>query len=163
MGLFHFLHKPFSIIAYLFSTTSAKEDQFDTDKSIGARGETIAANYLKRQGMRILHRGYRSPLGEVDIIAIDRRSKNKLKPGVKELVFVEVKTWSRPSPGEGPADAVNAKKQIRLTRLAIEYLKLHRVLESPARFDVVEVVLEPLSIRHFKNAFEATGEYQMFT
>jgi len=127
------------------------------ESSVGGRGEELAANYLRGQGIKILHRGYRSPLGEIDIIAVDPSADRG-----RVLVFVEVKTWSLPAQG-GPADAVDDRKQERLTRLALEFLKRHHLLESPARFDVIQVILEPLSIRHFPNAFEATGKFQWFS
>ncbi len=107
--------------------------------------------------MKILHQGYRSPLGEIDLVALDRSDRKR-----PTLVFVEVKTWSNSAQG-GPADAVDDRKQERLTRLALEYLKRYHLLERSARFDVVQVILEPLSIRHFANAFEATGKYQWFS
>ncbi len=132
-------------------------ERLPSELSVGARGEQLAAIYLRRKGMRILHRGYRSPLGEIDIVAVDQPKRSP-----RVLVFVEVKTWSVPSQG-GPADAVDSLKQERLTRLALEFLKRHRLLECPARFDVVQVILEPLSIRHFPNAFEATGKFQWFS
>jgi len=125
--------------------------------SVGARGEELAADFLRKQKMKILHRSYRSPLGEIDIIAIDQSDRSR-----RTIVFVEVKTWSSPAQG-GPSDAVDERKQERLTRLALEFLKRHHLLESRARFDVVQVILEPLSIRHFPNAFEATGKYQWFS
>ena len=127
------------------------------ESSVGDRGEELAAKYLRSQGLKILHRGYRSPLGEIDIIAIDASDRNR-----RTIVFVEVKTWSSPAQG-GPSDAVDERKQERLTRLALEFLKRHHLLESPARFDVVQVILVPLSIRHFPNAFEATGKFQWFS
>ncbi len=126
-------------------------------KSVGARGEDIAANFLREQGLKILHRSYRSPIGEIDIIAVDQLDRRH-----RTIVFVEVKTWTTSSQG-GPADAVDERKQERLTRLALEFLKRYRLLENRARFDVVQVILEPLAIRHFPNAFEATGKYQWFS
>lgn len=129
----------------------------ETEESTGRRGEKHAVSHLRQQGLRILHQGYRSWLGEIDIIALDARVRQR-----KVLVFVEVKTWSRPSEG-GPSDAVDQEKQQRLTRLALEFMKSRRLLDCSARFDVVEVILAPLSIRHFPDAFEATGSYQWFS
>ena len=51
-------------------------------KARGSHGEQLAAQYLKRQGYKILEANYRCALGEIDIIA---RHK-------KELAFIEVKT-----------------------------------------------------------------------
>ena len=139
----------------LFS--NAMRQGSDSEQSVGTRGEAIAADFLRRRGLKILYRSYRSPLGEIDLIALDRTRRFQ-----KTVVFVEVKTWSTPSQG-GPSNAVDKHKQERLTRLALEFLKKHHLLERPARFDVVQVILNPLSVRHFENAFEATGKYQWFS
>lgn len=128
-------------------------------ESLGKAGEKAAANYLKRLGYRILARGHRQRLGEIDLIALDG----------KWIVFVEVKTWAS-SQGGDPSQAVDARKQEKLTRAALIYLKRHGLLEQPARFDVVSIIwpsspntvkLEP-TIRHFKNAFDSVGNGQMF-
>lgn len=50
-------------------------------RSQGKAGEDIAANYLEREGLKILERNYRFERGEIDIIAEEG----------DELVFVEVK------------------------------------------------------------------------
>ena len=127
--------------------------------SLGPAGEKVAANYLKKLGYRILARGHRQRLGEIDLIALDG----------KWLVFVEVKTWAS-SQGGDPSQAVDALKQEKLTRAALIYLKRRGLLEQPARFDVVSIVWlnssntvksEP-TIRHFKNAFDAVGSGQMY-
>lgn len=123
--------------------------------SLGADGERLAARYLQRQGYRILARGHRQRLGELDLIALDGST----------LVFVEVKTWRRGDSGD-PSEAVDSRKQDRLTRAALVYLKRRRLLEHPARFDVISIVwpereAQP-KIRHFINAFEAVGRWQMY-
>ncbi len=41
------------------------------NRLLGDRGEQEAARYLRRQGLRILQRGYRTDHGEVDLIALD--------------------------------------------------------------------------------------------
>jgi putative endonuclease len=125
--------------------------------SLGRLGEKLAAEALKRSGMQILHHSYRSRLGEVDLIGVVTEGR-----GPKTIVFVEVKTWSCAREG-GPAEAVDGEKQRRLTRLALAFLKTHRIMEARVRFDVVEVVLEPYRIRHFPGAFEATGKYQWYS
>jgi len=127
--------------------------------SLGPAGEKAAANYLKKLGYRILVRSHRQRLGEIDLIALDG----------KWIVFVEVKTWSS-SQGGDPSQAVDASKQEKLTRAALIYLKRRGLLEQPARFDVVSIVW-PRSpknvksvpmVRHFKNAFDAVGNGQMY-
>ena len=120
------------------------------------RGEAAAAHYLRRLGYKIVGRGTHIRRGEIDIIAVDGRT----------IVFVEVKTRDSSVAGE-PHEAVDRNKQERLTRLALVYLKRHRLLDYPARFDVVSILwprdARRPQIQHIKNAFEATGRGQMFS
>ncbi len=124
-------------------------------RSLGQRGEDVAARFLRRQGFRILRRNYRSRLGEVDLIASDGDT----------LVFVEVKTRATSDHGE-PFEAVTLDKQRRLARLALEYLKQNSGLDRRCRFDVVSVVWSgegtPPEIQHFRAAFEPPGDGQLF-
>lgn len=128
-------------------------------ESVGAYGERIAAIFLERQGYLVLEKSYRLKAGEIDVIAVWQR---------RVVVFVEVKTWAecRDNIG-GPSDAVDAAKQEKISKTAMTYMKRHRLLESAGRADVIEVVLgnkpgRP-AIRHFENAFEAVGKFQMFS
>ena len=124
------------------------------NRLLGAQGEREAARYLRRQGFRILARGYRTSRGEIDLIARDG----------DVLVFVEVKARRQ---GE-PAEAVTLEKQRRLTLAGLQFLKEHGLLEQQrVRFDVVAIVWPdrhgaPATIEHFRNAFEAVGRGQMF-
>jgi putative endonuclease len=124
--------------------------------SLGERGEDAAARFLRRRGYKIVSRSDRGRLGEIDLVAVDRRT----------VVFVEVKTRRSHEAGH-PADAVDEDKQRRLTRLALAYLKRHDLLENPARFDVVAVTWpaddSPPRIDHFPHAFEAAGRWQLFS
>lgn len=124
--------------------------------TLGERGEIEAERFLKKRGYRILARGSRNLLGELDLVAMDG----------KTIVFVEVKTRRSTDKGH-PADAVDARKQAKLTRLALAYLKRHRVLDQPSRFDVVAIIwpddASPPRIDHYRNAFEATGRDSMFS
>jgi len=122
---------------------------------LGLQGERIAAGYLKRLGYKIVARGRRDRLGEIDLVAVDGRT----------VVFVEVKTRRTHEAG-GPLEAVGPDKQRRLSRLALGFLKRHHLLENPARFDVVGITWpdeqQRPAIDHVKNAFEAVGRWQMF-
>lgn len=117
----------------------------------GDRGEREAARYLRRKGVRVLLRGYRTTRGEIDLIARDGNI----------LVFVEVKTRRR---GE-PAEAVTPEKQRRITLAALHFLKRYGLLEGPrpvpCRFDVVAVVWPEgrgrPAVEHLPDAFEAVG------
>ena len=125
-------------------------------KSLGQRGEDAATRYLKRRGFRILERGRDSPLGELDIIAVDGRT----------VVFVEVKTRTTGDAGH-PAEAIDATKQRRMTQAALAYLKSKRLLQTAARFDVVAVMwpadARRPAIEYYQNAFEPVGSGQFFS
>jgi putative endonuclease len=119
---------------------------------LGQRGERAAARYLRRQGMKILVRGYRARTGEVDLIARDG----------DRLVFVEVKARRHGS----PAEAVTPEKQRRITLAALRFMRRYRVLDARARFDIVAIVWSddkrPPQIEHIRNAFDAVGRWQMY-
>jgi putative endonuclease len=119
---------------------------------LGDRGEREAARFLQRQGLKILHRGYRTHHGEIDLIALEDNV----------VVFVEVKARRRGV----PAEAVTPEKQRRVTLAALHFLKKHRLLDQRSRFDVVAIVWHdsgvPPEIEHIRAAFEAVGRWQMF-
>jgi putative endonuclease len=127
---------------------------------LGARGEAAAAKYLKRKGYKIVARGQRSRMGEIDLIAVD------LAPTRRSVVFVEVKTRTSDLAGR-PDEAVDLKKQAKLTKICLAYLKRHDLLECRARFDIVAVTwpesAKKPSIEHYESAFEAVGEGQFFS
>lgn len=105
---------------------------------IGLLGEIQAARYLKRQGMKILERRYRSGYEEIDLIALDGDI----------LVFAEVKSRPQGKMGEGLM-AVTSQKQTHLRRAAQGYLRQHPAREI--RFDVIEI--SAAGLRHIRNAF----------
>lgn len=117
----------------------------DTRRRVGARGEELAAGYLAGLGMRIVERGFRCRLGELDIIAWDG----------PVLVFCEVK--ARRGTRFGPPEAaVTPVKQARIRALAEAYMKAHGLSRARARFDVVGVLAlsgAPPEIRHTPDAF----------
>ena len=121
---------------------------------LGDEGERIACRHLKQQGYRILARQSRSRLGEIDLVALDGDT----------IVFVEVK--SRRDQREGsPAEAVDLRKQRKLTQLALVWLKRRKLLGKRCRFDVVAVRWDdegrPI-VEHFRSAFEAADLGQMY-
>jgi len=100
---------------------------------LGRRAEDLVADRLAAEGWRIVERNARTRLGEIDLIALDGAT----------LVFVEVKagrSGARLGP-EHPAHAVGPRKQLRLRRLAREWLAACRAPSgvSGYRFDVVGV------------------------
>jgi putative endonuclease len=123
--------------------------------SLGQRGEQATARYLRRRGWTIVARGRSERFGELDIVAIERRT----------VVFVEVKTRGSHRGGH-PAEAVDPVKQRRIVLSALAYLKRHRLLECQYRFDIVAVTWPEgqrrPTIEHFRNAFEPPGPGDMF-
>lgn len=130
-------------------------DRSKLQQSLGRRGELAAERYLLRLGYIILFRSYEDKFGEIDLIAVDGQT----------IVFVEVKTRMTDQAGD-PTEAVDAAKQLHLTKTGIGFLKWHRLTDYSARFDVVAILgsplHQPIDLRHYKNAFEPTGDYQMF-
>ncbi len=124
---------------------------------LGQRGEAVAARFLKRRGYKLIAQGSRMPSGELDLVAVDRD---------RTIVFVEVKTRGSDEVGH-PAEAVDADKQRRLTRLAVTFLKRHGLLEHPSRFDVIAIVWPEgrrrPQVEHIKNAFDAAGSGEFFS
>jgi putative endonuclease len=118
----------------------------------GRLGERAARRHLKRRGMKFLTANFRSERGEIDLILRDKDC----------LVFVEVKTrssedWAR------PAAAVNAERRRRLTRTALDYLRLLRNPKVKIRFDIVEVLLQDgqvHEVRHLPNSFPMERPYR---
>ncbi len=94
----------------------------------GANAEQLAVDHLIDHGYEIVERNYRSKLGELDIVAIDR--------GV--MVFVEVRSRTTSEHGDAAA-AVGRRKQRQVTRIAEIYLHHRRPVFDELRFDVVTV------------------------
>lgn len=107
----------------------------------GAVGEDLAVKYLLKNKYKIVARNYSCPLGEVDIVALDK----------KTLVFAEVKMRTSEVFGL-PREAVNKQKQRHIAKTAQYFMHEHQVFSLETRFDVIEVLDE--KITHIKNAFE---------
>ena len=110
----------------------------------GKAGEDLAANFLEKQGFKIIARNYRFERGEIDLIAEEG----------DELVFVEVKA-RRSRVFGSPEEAVTEEKQEQVHKVAEGYLYEHDIDNRPCRFDVVaiEFMNNTADIRHIRNAF----------
>ena len=97
------------------------------NRETGASGEDAAAEALRRAGYEILERNLRTPLGEIDILALED----------EVLCFVEVKTRSSTAFGH-PAESVTPAKQAHLRKAAAAVIQQRR-WDGPCRFDVVAV------------------------
>ena len=126
---------------------------FSSPRTLGQRGEAVAARFLRKKGYQIVARSHRSSLGELDLVAVD--------PGDRRgptLVFVEVKTRSGQTAGF-PEEAVGREKQMKLSQLATQYRTRYQLSETPARFDVVSVLWPADSgkpeVTHYQDAFDS--------
>jgi putative endonuclease len=106
--------------------------------------------------MTIIEMSARIGRGEIDIIAVDGET----------VVFVEVKSRRTHATGH-PAEAVDARKQIQLTRLALQYMRRHNLLDYAWRFDIVAVTwpkdARRPTVEHLPGAFAPCGVESMFT
>jgi putative endonuclease len=113
-------------------------------KLLGREGEDLAARFLMKQGYRILERNYRTRSGEIDLVA--------LHDGI--VVFVEVKTRTSDAFG-APELAVTPRKQQRMVKAALAYIKYRKLHQVPCRFDVVAITTTAeQEVEHIQNAFE---------
>ncbi len=105
-------------------------------QSDGKVGEDIAFEYLKAQRYKVLKRNFRTRLGEIDIIALDK----------KTLVFVEVKY--------GSDDAylrVNQSKFEKISNTANAFIKVYGDFGVERyRIDVISISKDG-KINHFKD------------
>ncbi|MCL2265806.1 MAG: YraN family protein [Treponema sp.] len=109
--------------------------------TLGKKGEDLAVDSLKTDGMEIITRNYRSKYGEVDIIAVENET----------IVFVEVKAWSV----FGQEDlqySIDIKKQRKIIKTAKFFLLENRKYSNMSiRFDVIFV--KNNTINHLASAF----------
>src|SRR5215218_3797867 len=112
--------------------------------ALGLSAESRAAAYLVAKGYRIVARRWRSPVGEIDIVARRRNT----------LVFVEVKAREKL---DDAAEAVIVRQQRRIIAAAEAWLAKHpEDANSDIRFDVVLVAPRSLP-RHIMAAFDASN------
>jgi putative endonuclease len=117
---------------------------------LGRRAEELVAKRLEHAGWQLVGRNVRLPSGELDIVALDQTT----------LVFVEVKAGRAGNTvgPEVPVHAVGSRKQLKLRRLAREWIAAGRGPSGVAgyRFDVVGVRFGPdglADVDHIRAAF----------
>lgn len=115
---------------------------------VGAWGEALASEYLRKKHYKLLAAGYHSRFGEIDLIAYNRQY----------LVFVEVKVRKSGSFAKA-FEYVDRKKQDRLRITASMFLSENPTQLQP-RFDVIEIyapdgvdTTHP-QINHMEDAFQ---------
>jgi putative endonuclease len=84
-------------------------------KDVGAIGENVAAEFLRRKGFEIVEKNFRKPWGEIDIIAV----KSNI------VRFVEVKSVSR----EPDADVTRENNEHRPEEMVHQF-KLQKVART---------------------------------
>jgi putative endonuclease len=97
-------------------------------RETGIRGESLACEFLGKNGYSIIEKNYRCPGGEVDIVA---RQKDY-------LVFVEVRT-KRSRWFGSPEESITPIKMERLRNIAAYYWQSHSDLPESWRIDVVAI------------------------
>ncbi|MCA9245323.1 MAG: YraN family protein [Phycisphaerales bacterium] len=115
---------------------------------LGQKGERIADRALKRAGMRIIARRFRTPVGELDLVAREGNT----------IVFVEVKTQTSEAHID-PRDRITPAKRAALIKAAKWMIRARKWEQKPLRFDVVTVVLDETEprVEHIRDAFVVRG------
>lgn len=114
-------------------------------REVGSKYESIAADYLIKQGYQILEQNFTTRMGEIDLIAKDD----------EYLVFVEVKYRSSIRNGT-PEEAITYYKKRQITNVARYYMMKHNLSEyTPCRFDVVVILQDEIKL--VQNAFDAVS------
>jgi len=114
---------------------------------VGAWGESLAAEFLRKQRYKVIATNYRCRYGEIDLIVTNRRY----------IVFVEVKLRKCDRFAQA-LEHVDLHKQNRLRTTAELYLSQNETALQP-RFDVIEIYApqgvetkKPI-INHLEDAF----------
>lgn len=108
----------------------------------GGRGEALAALFLQMRFYRIRHRRFKTPVGEIDLVAEKGDA----------IVFVEVKTRLRPGDEAMALEAVNRARIVR----AAQYWLVRHPAENGRDFRFDVIFLAPRRWpRHLINAFPA--------
>jgi putative endonuclease len=113
--------------------------------ALGRWGEKVAESVLRKRGLQVIDRNYRTPYGEIDLVACD----------LEGLVFVEVKTRTNQAFGR-PEEAITARKAGHLVQAVAAYLQNQPGETRPWRIDVIAILGAPNQpnpeIAYFENA-----------
>ncbi|HRF96932.1 MAG TPA: YraN family protein [Aggregatilineales bacterium] len=112
-------------------------------QTTGKLGESLAVDYLQKNGYRIITTNWRCQWGEIDIIAHDGQ----------EVVFIEVKTCHSANT-ESAFENMTPAKMRKFIRSAYTYADMNQILIW--RIDAIAIALNRSSspiIEHVQNAF----------
>jgi putative endonuclease len=109
----------------------------------GREGEKRAEQYLSERGYTVLERNFRSPRGEIDLIA-EKEDR---------IAFVEVKNWAYLDSGDLEY-AIDRRKQGRIVATSRRFLHDHpEFRRKHFGFDVILVSPNKPEIIHYEDAF----------
>ncbi|MCH8475702.1 MAG: YraN family protein [Opitutales bacterium] len=115
-------------------------------QKVGAKGESLAAEFLRQKKIRVFARNWSDGRHELDLLAWEG----------EVLVVIEVKT--RTKEGLVPArSAVDRQKKAAVRKGVYHFLRTLRHKPKAIRFDIVEVIQEPLDgepgpvVRHYSH------------
>nr|WP_244670550.1 YraN family protein [Rhodoplanes elegans] len=112
-------------------------------QKLGLSAESKAAAFLWAKGYRIVDRRYKTPVGEIDIVAQRKGT----------IVFVEVKARASL---DAAAESVSMRQRGRILDAAKHWLAGHpQVSGLPLRFDVILIAPGHLP-QHLQGAFDAS-------
>lgn len=114
-------------------------------KEKGLKGEDMAIEILKKEGYKIIERNYRSPFGEIDIIASCGDT----------LTFIEVKRRDSERFGDS-LSAIDERKKRKIIMSALYYVKKEKQDAKKVRFDIVGI--DKSRVKIIKNAFSVDWE-----
>jgi putative endonuclease len=121
----------------------------DVRRFLGRRGEEIAAQHLRRRGLEVVERNYRTRWGELDLVAFDGDT----------LVFCEVKTRRLGRDGARPFDSLHPRKRAQVRMMARQWLSARagRRFAVRLRFDAIGVTFDAggdlAGLEHLEGAF----------
>ena len=126
-------------------------------RETGDAAEQEAERFLRKHGFRIVDRNVTYPQGEVDLVAVEKRSG--------ALCFVEVRSRTLiggKAPEISPEETVTPAKRRRIIRAALRFVRERRAADRVLRFDVIAVRFagedrKSPDIRHYPGAFDARG------
>lgn len=111
-------------------------------RTIGIKGERIAAAFLLGKGYQIIEKNFYSRYGEIDIVAQDS--------GV--IVFVEVKTRTNQTFGDPEASITHAKIE-RIQKAGLTWLQAHPESPDDWRIEAISIFIDDKGnvqdLRHF--------------
>jgi len=111
------------------------------NKNLGAHGEDLALEFLKKKGYKLVKRNLRMKAGEIDLLM---QTKNT-------FVIVEVKTKTSHEYG-APQDEIDFFKKRKLIQLAKSLWQIYPA--HSIRIDVIAVDEQSKTIDHIVNAVE---------